>query len=88
MKKLILVILFCLFVVGGIGLIWEYSGGITGNVILDEYSYTKAICEGIFCQDYEIFCLNGELIEMTSIEGAWVFHEDGWEDFRTDEGLC
>ncbi len=88
MEKLLLAVLFCLLVVAGAGLAWGLSGGITGDVILDEYSYTKAICEGTFCQDYEVICLGGELVEMIPFENAWVVHEDGWVDFRVDVGLC
>ncbi len=88
MKKVILVVLLVLFFVIGGMLVWDFSSDITGRAILDDYSYTKAICEGTFCQDYEVFCDGSEFVEMVPFDDAWVVHDDGWVDFRDDVELC
>ncbi len=50
------------------------------------HSHTKAICtEQNFCQDYEIFCENSNMISMSPITGAAVQFSPHWEDPRTKE---
>lgn len=50
------------------------------------YSYTKAICNSEnFCQDYEIFCKNQEIIKMSPITGAAIQFPENWEDQRDEE---
>ncbi|MAG10700.1 hypothetical protein CMI44_00085 [Candidatus Pacearchaeota archaeon] len=61
---------------------------ITGEAIIDKYSYTKAICnESNFCQDYEIVCEGNKTIRKTPITGAVIQQPSGWKDSRTEEFL-
>lgn len=49
------------------------------------YSYTKAICDDEnFCQDYEVVCKGNETIEKTPITGAFIQHENNWQDPRDE----
>ena len=49
-------------------------------------SQTKAICTAEnFCQDYEIFCKNQEVIGMSPITGAAVQFSENWKDPRSPE---
>ncbi len=64
-------------------------GAIVGEVILSvenkEY-YTTAICdEENFCQDYEIYCDNGSVVGMRSVNGAVFWNDENWTDPRTNE---
>lgn len=56
------------------------------------HSHTKAICNSEnFCQDYEIFCQNQEVIGMSPITGAAIQFPENWEDPRNDKiknSLC
>lgn len=59
---------------------------ITGRVILDNYTFTKAICdENNFCQDYEIACDGKILLKTTPIQGAVIQHERDWQDPRGEQ---
>ena len=50
------------------------------------HSNTKAICtETNFCQDYEIFCENKDIISMSPITGATIQFSKNWEDPRSEE---
>ncbi len=50
------------------------------------HSSTKAICtEDNFCQDYEIFCENSEVISIAPITGAVVQFSEDWQDPRPNE---
>lgn len=64
----------------------------TGEVVLDRYSFTKAICnETNYCQDYEIICNNNELIDIRPIIGAAIQQDEDWKDPRdieTRDKLC
>ena len=52
----------------------------------DTYSHTKAICNSEnFCQDYEIFCKNEEVIKMFPMTGAAIQFPLNWEDPRPEE---
>ena len=58
---------------------------ITGGVVVDQYSYTKAVCnETNYCEDYEIACQGGEIVSIT-FTGAAVQNPLGWEDPRSQE---
>lgn len=87
--------LICLILIGitAIGvLLLKTSSGITGEVIFDDSPhYTKAICDqSKFCQDYKIYCEDGELVRMVAIEGAMLQHFDDWVDPRGEDAdvLC
>lgn len=79
------------------------NNGITGNIIantlnrnnnqnniknLDDYTYTKAICNSSnFCQDHLIKCDGNKLIASTPITGSAVQFSGDWEDIRTKEEI-
>lgn len=51
-------------------------------------TYTKAICDGNLCADYEFTCSEGIIIDSKRISGFVVF-EDDWIDLRSDlENEC
>jgi len=69
-----------------INVIYNSSTNLFKDPFLEKYSYTKAICdEKNYCQDYEIFCINKQVIEITPISGAAVQFSDDWDDPRTLE---
>ncbi len=54
--------------------------------IVPEYthSWTKAICNSEnFCQDYEIFCKNQEVVKISPITGASIQFSRNWNDPRS-----
>jgi hypothetical protein len=63
---------------------------LTGNIVLDEYTHTKAICnETNFCQDYIITCKKNITKEVIPISGATVQHTKDWIDPRNNpKTLC
>lgn len=90
MKKTTIAIGILLLILVGIILYFNFNTTeITGEAIIDSYSYTKAICnETNYCQDYEIVCENKELVILNPITGAAVQHSSNWEDPREDKPLC
>lgn len=87
MKKILqtaFTIIAILLIVGVLYLMFQER--ITGAVINNQYTYTKAICtETNFCQDYEIICSNKKVIKMTPVTGAFVQHSSNWEDPRENK---
>lgn len=84
MKKLI--ITFCLL------LITTLSFFVAGYYVMFDYgftgSYTKAVCNGNLCADYEFTCFDGIVTESKRISGFVVFEND-WVDLRTNlENKC
>ena len=62
---------------------------IEDSKILQEYTYTKAICNKTnFCQDYEIKCRDKTLISSSPITGAVIQHNSDWKDPRENKELC
>jgi len=68
---------------------------ITGRAIqnqIQEYTYTKAICNNSnFCQDNLITCNNEEIVLIQPITGAVVQHSEEWQDPRGEtsrDELC
>ena len=58
---------------------------ITGGVIQNYYTYTKAVCnETNYCEDYEITCQDDEVVSMNPTGAAIQFSND-WEDPRNEE---
>jgi hypothetical protein len=87
-KNIAIIIIILLILITGFLLI---RFNLTGGVVKDYYTYTKAICdENNFCQDYEITCQNKKLIEMKPITGASIQHSNSWEDPRENKSeiLC
>ena len=56
------------------------------------HSFTKALCTDTnFCQDYEIFCRNSEMISISPITGAVIQFSETWQDPRNQKqrnNLC
>ncbi len=88
MKKVVLVVLLVLFFIIGGMLVWNFFCCFTGQAILDDYSYTRAFCEDLVCEDYVVVCDGDEFVSKSLIEGSLVLHEEGWVDFRVDGDLC
>ena len=64
---------------------FNFLQGITGEVVVNQYSYTKAVCnETNYCEDYEIACRGEEIVSMT-FTGAAVQNLPDWEDPRSQE---
>lgn len=63
---------------------------LTGNIIIEEYTHTKALCNKTnFCQDYIITCQNNITKKITPISGATIQHTKDWIDPRSNpETLC
>lgn len=84
MRKLVLLsflllIFTCSFFVAGYYILFDLP--FTGT-------YTKAICDGNLCADYEFTCSEGIIIDSKRISGFVVF-EDDWIDLRSDlENEC
>jgi hypothetical protein len=57
---------------------------LTGHATINRYTFTKAVCEGNYCQDYEISCEDGSLVEMRAVSEKVRFSED-WQDTRPKE---
>lgn len=89
MRKTIITLIILALILIGILLVFLINlsiNSLTGKAVstLNKYSYTKAICEGNSCQDYEIVCEGKELVSMTPITGRVTFSKD-WKDPRDDE---
>lgn len=86
MKKIsIAIIIALILLVAGLMYI-VYQDRLTGQVVESRYTYTKAVCdENNFCQDYEVTCLDGEVINTQPISGAVIQHSDEWEDPRKNK---
>lgn len=83
MRKLIIIGLFlivftCSFFVAGYYVMFD--DGFSG-------SYTKAVCNGNMCADYEFTCSQGIVVGSKRISGFLVV-EDDWIDTRNQENEC
>ncbi|MCX6748918.1 MAG: hypothetical protein NT076_04910 [Candidatus Pacearchaeota archaeon] len=55
----------------------------------DIITLTKALCNSTnYCQDYEIQCVNNQLVNQIPITGAVVQHSPDWKDRRNLTNLC
>ncbi len=52
------------------------------NKFLNNYSWTKAICNKTHCQDYEIVCDGKEIVSAIHITGATIILSEDWKDPR------
>ncbi|MEK6820097.1 MAG: hypothetical protein AABX71_00110, partial [Nanoarchaeota archaeon] len=59
----------------------------TGQAVADRYTYTKAMCNKTFCQDYEIICENKEVVGMKPT-GKQIQLPEDWQDAREEADLC
>ncbi len=86
MKKYIILGLALLLILAGVLTIISSSSGNYITSFQYTHSHTKAICtEDNFCQDYEIFCENQDIMGMSPITGAAVQFSENWEDPRSVE---
>jgi hypothetical protein len=93
MGRLTIIISIIILILLAIALIFMINQTITGEVIgesrdsLENYTYTKAICdENNYCQDNVITCQGEEIISVTPITGAAVqFHPTDFKDPRNQE---
>lgn len=85
-KEVLWVLIFLFLLIGGI-LVFEFFRGISGRAILDDYIYTRAICNNESCRDYEVVCDGDDFVEVREIGGGLVVLSEEWEDFREDE-IC
>ncbi|MCH7568770.1 MAG: hypothetical protein IIA87_05090 [Nanoarchaeota archaeon] len=90
MKKIIAIVILLIIVVGS--LFAFVSSGFSFEFESEEkpfdYTWTKALCDGNTCQDYEIVCLNGEVKSTRPVSGFVTFSKN-WEDPRENrETLC
>ena len=86
MEKWIVLGLALLLVLAGI--LTFISSDLGNYIIVPQYtsSHTKAICNSEnYCQDYEIFCKNQEIISISPITGAAIQFSENWEDPRDEE---
>lgn len=91
MKKLAIVSLIIILVIIAIAfLIFSNQRNISGAVISNKYSFTKAICnETNFCQDYLIYCEGNKTTEIKPVTGAAVQLSQNWIDVRENKTkLC
>lgn len=88
MKKItvLLVVLILIFITSIVFLSLNLlKQEITGGIILNHYSHTKAICnETNYCQDYEIVCNGEEIISINPLTGMAIQHSSNWEDPRNE----
>jgi len=93
-KRIILILAIIVLVFIAIGFIFGNHKWV-GSVIAafgdenDSYSYTTAMCNvSKQCQDYEVSCEGGEVVEMVPVTGAVVQHAHDWTDPREGHELC
>jgi hypothetical protein len=79
-KVLFLIILFVVFSI----FLFFFSLNFL-NESIDNYSWTKAICNETHCQDYEIVCNGKNTVSQTPITGAIIEVPENWEDLRDEE---
>ncbi len=87
MKKILQTIFTLIAIILIIGVLYFIAQDrFTGKVVENTYTYTKAICNDTnFCQDYEISCSNGEVTGMTPVTGAFIQHNEDWQDPRENK---
>lgn len=89
-KEKILMIILSLILIGILFILYAnlFQKNITGATIINEYSYTKAICNKTnYCQDYLIYCKGQEIISMNPITGAAIQNSADWKDPRNEEHI-
>ncbi|MEK6811631.1 MAG: hypothetical protein AABX96_03935 [Nanoarchaeota archaeon] len=88
MRKLVL-LLCALLVITLLLTIVAYSFTNNGNYFnygSDNRTYTRAVCSGNTCRDYEFRCLNGRIISSRAISGFVTFSDD-WVDNRDEKDI-
>jgi len=60
---------------------------VSEKIKLNTSSFTKAVCEEKYCQDYLFNCNNEKIISIAPITGAAVKFDENWKDPRTEEQI-
>ena len=83
-KILISILLIILLTL--IFLIAKISLNITGKTVKDfpERTFTKAICNKTYCQDYEIYCNENETLKVIPISGAIIENIKNEPEIKTN----
>lgn len=85
-KYLSIFFLFILF----LGILFLMFGNVslTGETVQSQYNFIKAVCdENNLCQNYEIHCLNEQVIAQIPIQGSEKQYDENWIDPRTQEQI-
>ena len=93
MKKTILIftLVFILTLLVG-AILFNYV--ITGEIIDTapdrefDYQWTKAICDGNKCRDYNVTCKDGKVLDMVPITGEVIFDENWIDPREINDSLC
>ena len=84
--------LYPVFIVSFLVLASVFNFNLTGETVVShEETFTKAICDdNNLCQDYEIVCMDDEVISAQPITGAIIQQSEDWEDSRKNksEFIC
>ena len=87
MKKTMIIFLILIVLIGILIFSIFNLFQITGEVIINSYSYTKAVCNNSnYCEDYEVICGEGKLVSFTPT-GAAIQLPDEWKDPRDKESI-
>tara|TARA_Y100000310_G_C20638294_1_gene792442 strand:- start:664 stop:948 length:285 start_codon:yes stop_codon:yes gene_type:complete len=81
-------IFFVLILFGSILFLMFGNVSLTGETVISEYTFTKAVCdENNYCQDYEIHCRGEQVLAQIPIQGSERQYQNNWEDPRTKEQI-
>jgi|TARA_Y100000310_G_C20687311_1_gene819914 hypothetical protein len=84
-KMILIILVSLLFALIVILFSFVSTQGITGEVVANKYSYTKAICNSTnYCEDYEIACQDGSAISI-STTGFAIQNSLDWKDPRSNK---
>ena len=92
-RKTIFILVSISLILIGILAFSIYGQALTGQVVEESHTYTKAICDDEnFCEDYEIIC-NEEDVVSINPTGYVIQNNEGWQDPRPEDernmdGLC
>jgi hypothetical protein len=88
-RDIVLVAVFAIIAMALFTLMFFYILEKTTNP-QNNYSYTRAMCNATnYCQDYEVNCSNGDILNIKPISQASVQHSLSWKDPReTPQDLC
>lgn len=87
MRRMLEMTMFMLLVLAlAVGIFWftGYAGINSEGAREFDYIWTKAICDDNVCRDYEIKCMDGEVVDVSPVSGFVVFSSI-WEDPREED---
>lgn len=86
-KKKIMVLIIFLVLIGILFFSIINLSKITGEIVKDHYTYTKAICNQTnYCEDYKITCQNNNVVNIKPT-GAIIQFPNDWKDLRNKETI-